>query len=379
MSSATFYLTGDCNLRCKHCFVGHDQLAHRPAMPTEDVLTILGNLAAAGTRAVTFLGGEVTAFRHDLRAILAHCGELGLNASINTNLVDMRPLEAVLDIGALNNIVVSLDGLSPATHDRLRGKGSFLKTIGNLERLRRHPRVEAGEVTLDITFVLTAANRHEIFDLVELYKRLKLNKINFKTLQYNDRAERNRDTIGLRGRDLLDACTEFYVYCRLVGEVTIDLHVPPAFGAYLDGIFGLAREFWNFNSCGGTGVYTYVDLYGNNLPCPAMSFEENLPSTLTARSDRLNLVTNTVEEVRELSLFKGFDRTVAKRSRNDRMRPCSGCVFRDSCSPCTNEVIRGRDFGTVDVCMAVMEHGDDRVPGIRARLFAAQRRPEPVA
>src|SRR5690606_31077885 len=124
------------------------------------------------------------------------------------NLIDMRPLEAVLGIEALNNVVVSLDGLSPATHDRLRGKGSFDKTIGNLERLCEHERVRSGAIALDITFVLTAANRHEIFDLVELYKRLRLNKINFKTLQYNDRAERNRDSIGLRDRELLDACTE---------------------------------------------------------------------------------------------------------------------------------------------------------------------------
>jgi MoaA/NifB/PqqE/SkfB family radical SAM enzyme len=60
MSSATIYLTNECNLRCKHCFVGHDQLRPRAGLSTEDAQAVIANFAASGIKTITLLGGEVT-------------------------------------------------------------------------------------------------------------------------------------------------------------------------------------------------------------------------------------------------------------------------------------------------------------------------------
>ncbi len=377
MSSATIYLTGDCNLRCKHCFVGHDQLSGRPALSTADVAAVLRNLHDAGTNTVTLLGGEVTSHRGDLPEILAVCDELDLRTSINTNLIDISMLDRILHHRSLFNIVVSVDGVTPASHDKLRGRGSFVRTTRNLERLSQHPRVRNGEILVDLTFVLNAFNQHETFDLVAFYRKYAFNKLNFKTLQFNDRAEQNQSSLGLTSKQLLDRCTAFYFYCVIESQINLDMHIPPAFGLYLERILYAPREFWNFDSCGGTQVYTYVDLYGNNLPCPAMSFEENVDSNISARSPTLNAIDNPISDIRKRSLFLGFDRSVARKHRNARMFPCKTCKFSGECSPCTNAVIRGAAEGVVDICAAVFEHGDTRLPGLCADIFdqAAQAQP----
>jgi MoaA/NifB/PqqE/SkfB family radical SAM enzyme len=370
MAAATIYLTNECNLRCKHCAVGHDQLRPRPLMTTAEIKAVIRNFATHGVRVVTFLGGEVTTGRSDLADILEYCGEVGIAASINTNLTEFDRLEPVLAIDALFNVVVSLDGLSAATHDRMRGKGSFAKTIRNLGQLCVHPRVLAKAVKVDVTFVLSAINKDDIFAIPEFYKRYNLNALNFKTLQYSDRALTNKSQLYLSEKELLDRCTAFYALCVLEGGMKVDMHIPPAFGHYLSKLLPTPEQLWNFASCGGTGVYTYVDLYGNNLPCPAMSFEENPDhSNLKGRMSALSAVENPISEIQSRSLFKGFDKSIAERHRNRNMHPCNVCIFSDRCSPCTSEVIRSTGQGRVDLCAAVFAHGDARVPGISGQLF----------
>lgn len=338
-------------------------------MSTEDVQAVIGNFADNGVTTVTLLGGEVTTERGDLADILRFSETRGVAVSINTNLVELAPVLPLLDSAALTNIVVSVDGLSAKTHDRIRGTGTFAKTTSSLESLAQHPRVADGSLTVDLTFVLTALNKTDVYTLPQFAKRHRINKINFKTLQFNDRAAQNRSQLQLTDKELLDTCSAFYVYCLLEGGLNLDMHIPPAFGYYLNRIASAPEHLWNFESCGGTRVYTYVDLYGNNLPCPAMSLEENVDSNLRARSKSLSAVANPIGEIQTRSLFRGFDRSVAQRHRNAAMEPCRDCVFSARCSPCTNEIIRGSDHGRVDICAAVRKHGSDRIPGLSEELF----------
>jgi len=197
--------------------------------------------------------------------------------------------------------------------------------------------------------------------------------LNFKMLQYSDRALANKSQLCLSDKELLDRCTAFYALCMLEGGMKVDMHIPPAFGYYLNKLLPTPDCLWNFASCGGTGVYTYVDLYGNNLPCPAMSFEENRDhSNLKARLPALSAIANPISEIQSRSLFKGFDKSIAKRHRNRSMHPCNTCVFSDRCSPCTSEVIRSNGHGTVDLCAAVRA-------GIGAKLFTRPCAETPAA
>lgn len=371
MTAATIYLTNECNLRCKHCAVGHDQLNKRSSLATAEVISVIQNLADHGTKAITLLGGEVTTERQDLEQILEFCSSAGVAVSINTNLTEFERIRPLLTIDSLISVVVSLDGLAAETHNLMRGKGLFERTIANLALLCAHPRVRSRKLIVDVTFVLSAFNKSDVFKLPGLYKQYNLNMINFKTLQYSDRAHANKDKLYLSDKELLDICTGFYLLCMLEGDIRVDMHIPPAFGHYLNKLAAVPERLWNFASCGGTGVYTYVDLYGNNLPCPAMSFEENKErSTLRSRSTTLNAITNPVREIQNRSVFRGFDHSIQKRHRNRYMHPCNKCVFSETCSPCTSEIIRGQKEGIVDICAAILKHGNERVEGVAQELFA---------
>ncbi len=332
-------------------------------------MSVIANFSDSGIDTVTLLGGEVTTERQDLKEILEFCYARGIRASINTNLVDLTALIPLLNIEALTNIVVSVDGMSPDTHDQMRGKGTFEKTMANLRVLRDHQRIRDKTLTLDVTFVLSALNKDDVFSLPKFCKNNSINKLNFKTLQFNDRAVTNKDALRLSDKELLDICTAFYLLCLLEGEIILDMHIPPAFGYYLDKIATTPEYLWNFASCGGTRVYTYVDLYGNNLPCPAMSLEENPASTLRGRSNTLNAIANPIENIHTQNLFLEFNNSLEKRQKNRDMFPCRICVFSDRCSPCTNEIIRGHKEGVVDICAAVLRCGDERIAGITKEVF----------
>ena len=193
-------------------------------MSTEDVQAVIGNFAENGVTTVTLLGGEVTTERGDLADILRFSESRGVAVSINTNLVELAPVLPLLDSAALTNIVVSVDGLTAKTHDRIRGTGTFAKTTSSLEILAKHPRVADGSLTVDLTFVLTALNKTDVYALPQFAKRHRINKINFKTLQFNDRAAQNRSQLQLTDKELLDTCSAFYVYCLLEGGLNLDMH-----------------------------------------------------------------------------------------------------------------------------------------------------------
>src|SRR5216683_5649465 len=128
MRAVTLYATSRCNLRCKHCGVGPDQEKPRPQLETEDLKVVLTRLAASGTQYVTILGGEATVYREDLGAILDHAAAVGIGIAINTNLLVYAPIAGLLDRPALKSLIVSLDGASAETHDRIRGRGTFART-----------------------------------------------------------------------------------------------------------------------------------------------------------------------------------------------------------------------------------------------------------
>jgi MoaA/NifB/PqqE/SkfB family radical SAM enzyme len=111
-------LLNACNLKCDYC--------RCPDMPTALMTTAqwvetVRNLAAAGTLRIKFQGGEPT-LRKDFGTITAEAQRAGLITAVVTN-GTMIPRRPEL-IEHLNEVVVSLDGLSREKHDRYRGSGS---------------------------------------------------------------------------------------------------------------------------------------------------------------------------------------------------------------------------------------------------------------
>ena len=148
-----------CNLRCSFCdlWEGH---VH---MPLEQVLPLLDDAAAIGTRTLVLTGGEP--FLHpDLFTIVAEGRARGMGVNITTNgtLLDRRWDEVVSS--GVSSLSFSIDGLAE-THDTLRGQqGSWRRTMAAIERAVRH-----GGLSPSVYFTVTRTNVRE---LIEVFDRV---------------------------------------------------------------------------------------------------------------------------------------------------------------------------------------------------------------
>lgn len=130
-------LTAACNLRCKTCYMS----AAKPAageMTTEEVISLLGSAARDGTDTVAFIGGEPM-MRRDLTALVdfAVAGFAEVMISTNGTLVEEAFL-ARFDGSRNLTLQVSVDGPDAASHDSIRGKGSFAKASAALDLARKN-------------------------------------------------------------------------------------------------------------------------------------------------------------------------------------------------------------------------------------------------
>ena len=146
-----------CNLRCTHCFVscgpGDD---HHAMMSREEVRAHVADGVRLGVKEFYFTGGEP--FLHpQMLEILADTLEHGpCTVLTNGTLFTRERLEALRRLSdsaryALE-IRVSLDGHRAEDHDRLRGPGSFARTVSGLARLAEYellPIVSATESPLE--------------------------------------------------------------------------------------------------------------------------------------------------------------------------------------------------------------------------------------
>lgn len=151
-----------CNLRCAHCYVN----AGKPVkweLETEDVFRFIDQGVELGVQAITFTGGEVF-MRKDLIKIVKYAVGKGCRVSFETN-GTLLTQERVQQLAAIDRnmfFAVSLDGISPRTHESLRGvMGCFELTMKGIRNLR-----EAG-FPLQVITVLNKFNIGEIPSLIQ--------------------------------------------------------------------------------------------------------------------------------------------------------------------------------------------------------------------
>ena len=151
-------VTHRCNLRCAYCDVPARAL---PELSTAQALDLIGQMAGAGTRAVSFNGGEPL-IRDDIEILIRRCTDLGMAVSLTTNGVLLPSKAAVLD--SLRTLQLSVDG-PREVHEALRGAGTWphVERAAQLAKSRGAPLV--------LSAVLTRHNIHRVDELVGLARR----------------------------------------------------------------------------------------------------------------------------------------------------------------------------------------------------------------
>ena len=151
----TLFVTGRCNLRCRHCFHWEDVAAGTDGPTLEEVKTLADSSARMGPLLWVALAGGEPFLREDLPELAGAFGSHGVrHLSIPTNgLVGARQHEAVERMmkqcpETHINVAVSIDG-PPEVHDKIRqvegGHARALRAAKIFrEQAEHHERLGAG-------------------------------------------------------------------------------------------------------------------------------------------------------------------------------------------------------------------------------------------
>ncbi|HJZ86048.1 MAG TPA: radical SAM protein [Polyangia bacterium] len=162
VGSVGFELTDRCDLACAHCLRAvvppHAQRARDIELGL--VERVVGEARKLGIPHVGLTGGEPTLHPHFLQVVDAIVGH-GLSYNFVSNglgLPELIPRWAARPERrqGLRDITVSLDGATEATHDGIRGRGTFRRTLAGIAVLR------ATGVPFNISMCITRTNRHQI-------------------------------------------------------------------------------------------------------------------------------------------------------------------------------------------------------------------------
>ncbi len=157
-----------CNLSCEHCLVGSAPWVKDWGLPTERLLELVNEAVELGVDRFYLTGGEPF-MRKDLVEILRAITEAKqAEAIVLTNAILLKSQWAQ-DVRTLRRdkirFQVSLDGATAQINDRIRGVGSFEKTLAGLHWLN-----DQGFET-SLTTVVTRSNLKELTALTRLCRQ----------------------------------------------------------------------------------------------------------------------------------------------------------------------------------------------------------------
>lgn len=131
-------ITSKCNLRCAYCSHFSSAGDMDEDLSADDWLHCFEELGRLKVMEVCLQGGEPF-LRQDLEELIGGIVDNGLRFSILSNgtLITDDMAVYLASTGRCNGVQISIDGPDAATHDTLRGDGTFMQAVQGLKTLRR--------------------------------------------------------------------------------------------------------------------------------------------------------------------------------------------------------------------------------------------------
>jgi radical SAM protein with 4Fe4S-binding SPASM domain len=289
-------ITYRCNERCIHCYLDHDD---RGEMTTEEIRSLLDQLADAGVFFLTLSGGEVL-MRRDFFEIVEHARGLLFNVKIKTNGVMIREAEArrIRELG-VEQIQISVYSHRPEVHDAItKLPGSLRRTIEAIRFLK------SCGLKVTVANVLMTGNQHDSAGVMALAKELGV----CHTLDPTVTPKIDGDTSILFLRVPGQALHEAFRNPELVGNVEEYCAPPPPPG----------EDIMEGFPCSAGHTSCYVSPYGDVYPCVQFP----LPS-------------GNVRKERFIDIWRGSPELNEVRSIRVKDLPtCSTCTHAGTCTRC---------------------------------------------
>lgn len=186
-----------CNLDCLHCC---EEAGHQ--MPDEltrdEALDLCRQIAEMDIPYAAISGGEplLCPYFFDAAKLITDNG-ISLKVETNGHFIDEKTADKFKEFG-FRSVQISIDGVTPETHEAMRIKGDWQKSIDAVKRL-----VKRG-VNTEIVFVPTKFNLKEISPLIDLAASLGVYGFYTGKIMRIGRAAKNWDRLAPSEKDYED-------------------------------------------------------------------------------------------------------------------------------------------------------------------------------
>jgi MoaA/NifB/PqqE/SkfB family radical SAM enzyme len=157
-------------------------------MPPEVYARIVDAMEYAS--AVDFTGWGESMLYKDIYDMIRSAVDAGCQTYMTTNgtLLNETNCHALIDAG-LNQLAVSVDGMSAATYDEIRTGAHFETITENVQRLSRITRERGSSLEIAIAFTIQETNAHELALIAPWMQSVGAHMLHFKQLNVISSAE----------------------------------------------------------------------------------------------------------------------------------------------------------------------------------------------
>ncbi len=173
--------TSKCNLDCLHCYAKRFSLDHELSL--DDKLRIVEAFREVNIQHVGLSGGEVTIHKH-FEPVLRKLYSENLSISLVTNAICINDKIAGLLRKCDVFVYISLDG-DKESHEGLRGRGTWDRTIRGIETLRKHG------VNFGTVMAIGKLNFSKVESFIETSLKLEAERINIIPIMPSGKARLN--------------------------------------------------------------------------------------------------------------------------------------------------------------------------------------------
>ncbi|MEW6555750.1 MAG: radical SAM protein [Elusimicrobiota bacterium] len=300
-------LTNRCDHKCLYCDIWQTKSEE---MTTEQVFELIRQLKTAGTKKISFSGGEPL-LRSDIGEIIDYCRALDISPEMNSRGAGIET--KVHKIKNLDLLKVSING-DEQTHDFLSGrKGAFTQSIKAIETAIKHG------IKTTIATTLTKQNIEQLDFILGLAKKYKT-IVAFQPLK----------KFGYGTDNIESLYPEKSKYQKALSEL-IELK-QKGNGYMRNSLLGLKHIFYWPDypklHCAAGKLFCIVDTDGTVYPCDRICYKTELPNWLKV----------------------GFKNAFA----NLPEVRCSGCGF---CGSLELSFLLAFKFGTIKSVLNVIKKG----------------------
>lgn len=217
-----FLITNKCNLTCPHCYRNSTAKDSIDTINLKRLFEIFDEMEEMRVRSLKITGGEPFLVSN-LYDIVKYASNKRFHIGILTNgTITMN--DRWLQLLKKKNISlgISLDGASAKTHDIIRGKGSFKKTIGNLKKFSEN------NIQFSLTFSVNIHNFKEIEEILLLAIELNAFKLSYNFIEESGRAIKNKKIYSTNILDINAIKDQIQnieqTYCNQIKIVIADNH-----------------------------------------------------------------------------------------------------------------------------------------------------------